>query len=248
MTYQTHMKYESTGSLSQMYENTSTSKSSNTYVSKKEPPVSSSQSTSQSQPSKSTLLQELLECPICMNLYDNPHVLPCQHTFCKKCIVSLQNTNTNNGNNATIDCPICREKHTLVNGVESLTANYTMKRLIELDAIQVASEKEKEKLITASVLKETSSSERDRQLPKEVVKPIKAKCFSCQKFAYLGVCPHCSYTLCFECTQNPDHDIIIESKINAKKYLYPHKQVRSSFRMPRHESTCYRPATEYSIR
>lgn len=40
---------------------------------------------------KNSMLQELLECPICMNIYDNPHVLPCQHTFCKGCIVSLKN-------------------------------------------------------------------------------------------------------------------------------------------------------------
>ena len=40
---------------------------------------------------KHSMLQELLECPICMNTYDNPHVLPCQHTFCKGCIVSLKN-------------------------------------------------------------------------------------------------------------------------------------------------------------
>jgi hypothetical protein len=58
-------------------------------------------------PSKSTLLQELLECPICMNLYDNPHVLPCQHTFCKKCLILMQNNEANI--KTTLDCPICRE-------------------------------------------------------------------------------------------------------------------------------------------
>jgi hypothetical protein len=57
--------------------------------------------------SKSTLLQELLECPICMNLYENPHVLPCQHTFCKKCLVLLQNNESHL--KTTLDCPICRE-------------------------------------------------------------------------------------------------------------------------------------------
>ena len=56
--------------------------------------------------SKSTLLQELLECPICMNLYENPHVLPCQHTFCKKCLILLNNESNSK---TTLDCPICRE-------------------------------------------------------------------------------------------------------------------------------------------
>lgn len=136
-------------------------------------------------PNKHKLLQELLECPICMNLFDNPLVLPCQHTFCKKCIISLQQNDTTNRNN-TIDCPICREKHKLQNGIEGLSANYTMKRLIELESMSAA-EKEKEKN------KEKS----------------KAKCFGCQKYAYLKVCHDCSYMLCVECTENPDHDIII---------------------------------------
>jgi hypothetical protein len=66
---------------------------------------------------KSKLLQELLECPICMNLFEMPTCLPCQHTFCKKCIVSLKSAGEETTNssaastlteNATISCPICR--------------------------------------------------------------------------------------------------------------------------------------------
>lgn len=49
--------------------------------------------------SKTTMFQELLECPICMNTYDNPHVLPCQHTFCKSCIVSLKQNDKEGTNN-----------------------------------------------------------------------------------------------------------------------------------------------------
>ena len=64
-------------------------------------------------PSKSTLLQELLECPICMNLYENPHVLPCQHTFCKKCLILMQNNEANT--KTTLDCPICREVNAIYN-------------------------------------------------------------------------------------------------------------------------------------
>ncbi|RNA19830.1 RING finger nhl-1 [Brachionus plicatilis] len=141
--------------------------------------------------SKLSLIQEILECPICYNLYENPHVLPCQHTFCKKCIISLQC----NSLSKTIDCPICRERHLLPNGIENLTANYTMKKLIELESL-ASTEWEKEK--------NTNS---------------KAKCFGCQKYANLTVCSDCSYMLCPECVSNPDHDYIIESKLKSKKYL-----------------------------
>lgn len=138
--------------------------------------------------SKLSLIQELLECPICYNLYENPHVLPCQHTFCKKCIISLQS----NSLSKAIDCPICRERHVLQNGIESLTANYTMKKLIELESL-AAAEREKEK---------NSDS--------------KAKCFGCQKYAHLKVCSDCSYMLCSDCILNSDHDYIIGKKKNFK--------------------------------
>ena len=76
------------------------------------------------------------------------------------------------------------KKHTLPNGIDGLAANYTMKRLIELDAM--AAEKEKEK-----TLKE------------------KAKCFVCQKYSHLKVCIDCSYMLCSDCIEDPNHEILI---------------------------------------
>jgi hypothetical protein len=157
--------------------------------------------------SKSKLLQELLECPICMNLYENPHVLPCQHTFCKSCLVSLQSNRTNSVLNSSIDCPICRESHKLPKGVDGLTANYTMKRLIELESM--IREKEKEK-------------------PNQE----KAKCFICQKYAHLSKCVDCSYMLCKDCQEYPNHDLIIESKIRSRV-----KQLDSSLKQPHYGPT-----------
>lgn len=72
----------------------------------------------------------------------------------------------------------------MTNGIDGLAANYTMKRLIELDAM--AAEKEKEKS-----LKE------------------KAKCFVCQKYSHLKVCTDCSYMLCNDCLEDPNHEILI---------------------------------------
>lgn len=154
------------------------------------------------------------QCPICFNSYDNPHVLPCQHTFCKKCIISMHAAS----GNKTIDCPICREKHFLQNGIESLAANYTMKRLIELESM-AANEREKEKKSDST-----------------------AKCFGCQKYAYLKVCADCSYMLCPDCVANPDHDYIIESKLNSKKYLN-----RSHRASARHKQPIYEYARRHDI-
>ena len=136
--------------------------------------------------SKTTMLQELLECPICMNTFENPHVLPCQHTFCKKCISSLKKNAANSSTSESISCPICRESHVLSKGLDGLTANYTMKRLIELESMAV----EKEKAVEAP--------------PKET-----AKCIVCQKYTVLTVCTDCSYMLCDTCLKDPNHDILI---------------------------------------
>ena len=69
----------------------------NSPVKKSSSPLSFSQQSipSSSHPTKSKMFQELLECPICMNTFENPHVLPCQHTFCKGCIISLKKNETN---------------------------------------------------------------------------------------------------------------------------------------------------------
>jgi hypothetical protein len=92
-----------------------------------------------SKPTKSTLLLELLECPICMNRYEDPHVLPCQHTFCSSCLKVLKTTSSHPDPNV-LQCPICREIHTLKNGLDDIPPNYTMKRLIELEAMQAEKE------------------------------------------------------------------------------------------------------------
>lgn len=41
-------------------------------------------------------LEETLTCPICLDLFDDPRLLPCSHTFCSKCL------------QATVVCPLCR--------------------------------------------------------------------------------------------------------------------------------------------
>jgi len=88
-----------------------------------------------------------------------------------------------------LSCPICRETHTFTNGLDSLVANYTMKKLIEMELIAAA---EKEKIVEPKPLKEK-----------------KAKCLVCQKYAYLKVCKECSYMLCDDCVNDTNHEILI---------------------------------------
>ena len=46
-----------------------------------------------------------LECAVCLEQYTEPKVLPCLHSFCKRC---LQGLLTQEGAVFKINCPTCR--------------------------------------------------------------------------------------------------------------------------------------------
>ncbi|XP_069872607.1 E3 ubiquitin-protein ligase SH3RF1 isoform X2 [Dipodomys merriami] len=69
-------------------------------------------------------LLDLLECPVCLERLDaSAKVLPCQHTFCKRCLLGIL------GSRNELRCPECR---TLVgSGVEELPSNILLVRLLD---------------------------------------------------------------------------------------------------------------------
>ena len=50
-------------------------------------------------------LSLMLECPICQEEFTRPRALPCQHTFCHKC---LQKIVQHQGDSNSLCCPVCR--------------------------------------------------------------------------------------------------------------------------------------------
>ena len=38
---------------------------------------------------KAKAIEELLKCTICLEQFNNPKMLPCQHTFCENCLQNL---------------------------------------------------------------------------------------------------------------------------------------------------------------
>ena len=51
---------------------------------------------------KLDLLAQELRCPLCFDFYDDPHSLPCQHSFCKGCLDQCFKVT------ATMACPLCK--------------------------------------------------------------------------------------------------------------------------------------------
>jgi len=78
-------------------------------------------------------IDDLLQCPICLEIYHDPKVLDCQHTFCANCLkVHLSSISTRFNTANAIDCPICRRRSNLLNNsIDSLPGNYIVRDIIE---------------------------------------------------------------------------------------------------------------------
>ena len=74
-------------------------------------------------------LEQLLTCPICLDRFRNPKLLPCQHTFCgEPCMEGLVDYARRQ-----IKCPECRAEHRLpYQGVQTFPNNVTLTRFLDL--------------------------------------------------------------------------------------------------------------------
>ncbi|KAJ8377076.1 hypothetical protein SKAU_G00076560 [Synaphobranchus kaupii] len=70
--------------------------------------------------SSSSVLEEDLTCPVCFDIFKDPVVLKCSHSFCKACLHKCWEENKAG------ECPVCREKTT-----EDPTCNRALKNLCE---------------------------------------------------------------------------------------------------------------------
>ena len=67
-------------------------------------------------------------CQICAEVYKDPRVLSCGHTFCYQCIVQLKKR----------ACPYCRSVFTLpADGVHGLPKNYALLGVLEMKEFDV---------------------------------------------------------------------------------------------------------------
>ena len=55
-------------------------------------------------------LEEQLTCPVCLDLYTNPKILPCLHSFCQECLEGLPQAREARGDTYYLSCPTCRQR------------------------------------------------------------------------------------------------------------------------------------------
>ncbi|KAK3611835.1 hypothetical protein CHS0354_040507 [Potamilus streckersoni] len=79
---------------------------------------------------KSAIAEELT-CPVCLEFYKDPRLLPCHHSLCRSCLVALCSKKKNESD-FELQCPSCRhlfqamdEKH-----IECLPKNFTLASIV----------------------------------------------------------------------------------------------------------------------
>jgi len=78
-------------------------------------------------------LDEVTECPICTEIFTDPRVLPCIHTYCLKCIES-HGTNKKPGDK--LSCPLCRKESVVPSGgLSELPSNFFVNKLLHVREI-----------------------------------------------------------------------------------------------------------------
>ena len=73
------------------------------------------------------LEEQMTSCPVCFERFETPKVLPCQHTFCLKCLKKMAAHVT------AIICPTCRRACTLpVDGADGLPGDFKIGQIQDL--------------------------------------------------------------------------------------------------------------------
>ncbi|OWF48440.1 Tripartite motif-containing protein 2 [Mizuhopecten yessoensis] len=66
--------------------------------------------------------QHLLECPICLERFQEPKSLPCHHSFCQDCLGTYitKELSEKMASATSFPCPVCRRMTSPVNRAESM--------------------------------------------------------------------------------------------------------------------------------
>ena len=75
-------------------------------------------------------LDDLTECPSCREVYTDPRLLPCVHTFCLTCI---QGQSEDKQPGDELACPLCGKEFTVPsNGVGGLAKNFFVQKFLQM--------------------------------------------------------------------------------------------------------------------
>ncbi|XP_068137034.1 tripartite motif-containing protein 59 [Hyperolius riggenbachi] len=79
-------------------------------------------------------LKEDLACPVCFNIYEDPRLLKCSHTFCRSCLENILRSSDSylwRLSGGRLKCPSCRDITDTSAGVGSLPINFALKSIVD---------------------------------------------------------------------------------------------------------------------
>uniref|UniRef100_A0A1X7T5R3 RING-type domain-containing protein n=1 Tax=Amphimedon queenslandica TaxID=400682 RepID=A0A1X7T5R3_AMPQE len=79
-------------------------------------------------------MEEQLTCPVCLDDYTNPKILPCHHSFCQHCLEGLPLDKKNQ--TYYLSCPTCRQRAELPDkGVGAFPVAFHLNNLREMQGL-----------------------------------------------------------------------------------------------------------------
>jgi len=122
-------------------------------------------------------LDDMTECSICTEVFTNPRVLPCIHTFCLKCLL---NYGKDRPAGDEMPCPLCRKEFTIPDdGLSGIQKNFFMEKLLHARKLSTGHEAQ-------HVPCDVCSS--DEASVNASVKPASMYCVQCRQ----NYCDQCS--------------------------------------------------------
>ena len=93
-------------------------------------------------------LDDMTECSICTEVFTDPRVLPCIHTFCLKCLL---NYGEDGQPGDRMPCPLCRKEFTVPdNGLSGIQKNFFMEKLFHVRTLLTGQEEGELEQISSS--------------------------------------------------------------------------------------------------
>jgi len=76
-------------------------------------------------------------CSVCTDVFTDPPVLPCVHTYCLKCI---QGWSKDKLPGEKVPCPLCRKEFAIPeNGLEGMPRNFFVEKILRVQHLELTS-------------------------------------------------------------------------------------------------------------
>ena len=134
-------------------------------------------------------LEEQLNCSICLDIYDDPKLLQCFHTYCRKCLVKL--VVRDQQGDLSLTCPICRQDTPVpANGVVGLQSAFQTNEFL-----RIRDELIKKRDMVVSL----EGSKIDATPLTPSTKKITSNCFEHIHKEIEYYCETCEVLICYKC-------------------------------------------------